>query len=174
MDARYPIGHFESNGAITSAQRAAWIEELEQLPSQLAAAVNDLSQEQLNTPYREEGWTVRQVIHHIADSHMNSYTRFKLALTEDRPTIRPYYEDRWAELADTTTAPIALSLVLIKALHERWVILLKTMSEADYARTFFHPESEKTIALDYNLGVYAWHGKHHLAHITKLAERMGW
>lgn len=174
MDTRFPIGHFESNGDITVAQRTAWINDIEQLPSLLAAAVTGLSQEQLDTPYRDGGWTVRQVVHHIADSHMNSYMRFKLALTEDCPTIKPYYEDRFAELADTAQAPIELSLILIEALHTRWVLLLKSMSASDYARTFFHPESKKVVPLDYNLGTYSWHGRHHLAHITLLAKRLGW
>ena len=174
MDARFPIGHFETNGDITEAQRMEWMNDIEQLPSLLAAAVKDLTQEQLDTPYRDGGWTVRQVVHHIADSHMNSFMRFKLALTEDRPTIKPYYEDRWAELADTVRAPIDLSLTLIEALHTRWGLLLRSMSESDYARSFFHPESEMFVRLDYNLGTYSWHGRHHLAHITTLAKRLGW
>jgi hypothetical protein len=174
MDARFPIGHFEINGGITEAQRMEWMNDIEQLPSLLIAAVKGLTQEQLDTPYRDGGWTVRQVVHHIADSHMNSYLRFKLALTEDRPTIKPYYEDRFAELADTAQAPIELSLTLIEALHTRWILLLKSMSESDYARSFFHPESEKFVRLDYNLGSYSWHGRHHLAHITSLAKRLGW
>ncbi|MFC5650153.1 YfiT family bacillithiol transferase [Paenibacillus solisilvae] len=172
MNVRFPIGHFETNGDVTEAQREAWINDIEELPSLLAGAVKDLTQEQLDTPYRDGGWTVRQVVHHIADSHMNSYMRFKLALTEDNPTIKPYYEDRWAEL--TSGAPIELSLTLIDALHRKWALLLKSMSGPDYARSFFHPESQKTVRLDYNLGTYSWHGRHHLAHITSLAKRLGW
>ena len=136
MDARFPIGHFETNGDITEAQRMEWMNDIEQLPSLLAAAVKGLTQEQLDTPYRDGGWTVRQVVHHIADSHMNSFMRFKLALTEDHPTIKPYYEDRWAELADTVRAPIELSLTLIEALHIRWSLLLRSMTESDYADPF--------------------------------------
>ncbi|WP_420849533.1 YfiT family bacillithiol transferase [Paenibacillus montanisoli] len=171
---RFPIGEFEWEGEISEGQRAAWIEDINALPALLRSAVSGLSEEQLDTPYRDGGWTVRQVVHHIADSHMNSFIRFKLSLTEDNPTIRPYYEDRWAELADTKSAPIELSLSLIEALHERWSRLLGSLSEKDYCRTFFHPESKRTFRLDYNLGVYAWHGKHHLAHITELAKRLGW
>ncbi|NBD26855.1 YfiT family bacillithiol transferase [Paenibacillus glycinis] len=170
---RYPIGKFVWSGDIESEQRQAWIAEIAALPALLRAAVSGMSEEQLDTPYRDGGWTVRQVVHHVPDSHMNSYIRFKLALTEDKPTIRPYYEDRWAELADYS-GPAEVSLALLDALHERWVKLLGSMGDADYARSFIHPESGDEIRLDYNLGAYAWHGRHHLAQITELAKRRGW
>lgn len=168
MDLRYPIGKFEHSGIITNEQRAEWIGHIAELPDQLRAAVIGLSDEQLAIPYREGGWSIRQVVHHIADSHMNSLIRFKLALTESNPTIRPYYEDRWAELFDTKTEPIASSLQLIDGLHRRWVSLLESMTEEQYSRTFYHPGSSETIRLDTNLGAYAWHGRHHLAHIASV------
>lgn len=171
MDYRYPIGKFEFTGKISTAQREQWIREIETQPARMRQAVEGLSEDQLNLPYREGGWTLRQVVHHVADSHINAYTRFKLALTEDNPTIRPYFEDRWAELPDSM-ADIGVSLALLEALHQRWVILLKALSEADYERTFQHPESGTTTSLAYNLGTYAWHGNHHLAHITSLRTRL--
>ncbi|WP_174887672.1 YfiT family bacillithiol transferase [Cohnella herbarum] len=174
QDLRYPIGQFEHEDEITPQRRQEWITEISSLPTKLASALEGLGKDQLNTPYRPDGWTIRQVAHHIADSHLNSFTRFKLALTEEQPTIRPYYEDRWALLDDTTKAPVELSTTLIAALHERWVMLLRSMSEQDYARTFYHPGSKLTIRLDYALGSYAWHGRHHVAHITSLRKRMGW
>lgn len=174
MDLRYPIGKFEQEGPITAEQRAAWIEDIRELPAQLSAAVAGLSEERLDTPYREGGWTVRQVVHHVADSHMNSLIRFKLALTEDRPTIKPYEEALWAELADSRACPIAPSLALIEGLHQRWTALLEAMDEAAFARAFYHPANGTTSALDRTLGLYAWHGRHHTAHIVSLKERMGW
>jgi uncharacterized damage-inducible protein DinB len=173
-DLRYPIGHFSYTGEIPEEQRAAWIGEIRRLPADLREAVRGLSAEQLGTPYREGGWTVRQVVHHLADSHMNSLTRFKLTLTEENPTIKPYREAAWAELADAVTLPVETSLQLLDALHERWIVLLESLSAEDYQRTFFHPESGQTVKLDYNVGIYAWHGRHHVAHITSLRERMGW
>jgi uncharacterized damage-inducible protein DinB len=174
MDLRYPIGEFEFVGEISEEQRNKWIDDIEEMPEQLKSAVKDLSEEQLNTPYREGGWTIRQVVHHIADSHMNSLIRFKLALTEEEPSIKPYYEDRWAELGDTIEAPIDLSLSLLEALHKRWVLLLRTMKPADFDSTFYHPQSREATRLDKNLGIYAWHGKHHIAHITSLRSRLDW
>lgn len=174
MDLRYPIGKFTNEGEIGPEQRAKWIEEIAELPALLRAAVSNLSEEQLNTPYREGGWQVRQVVHHIADSHMNSLIRFKLALTEDHPTIRPYEEARWAELSDSTIEPIESSLVLIESLHRKWVTLLQSMDDTQFARTFYHPGSGETVRLDQCLGMYAWHGRHHLAHITTLSARLGW
>ncbi|WP_373232195.1 YfiT family bacillithiol transferase [Cohnella sp.] len=173
-DLRYPIGHFVSDGEISEEQRVAWISDIAQLPVQLAAALDGLNEAQLDTPYRPEGWTVRQVTHHIADSHINSFTRFKLALTEDQPAVKPYYEERWALLGDTLQAPVEKSTALIDALHDRWVYLLRSMSSEDFARTFYHPESLKVFHLDIVLGTYSWHGRHHVAHITSLRERMGW
>lgn len=173
MDLRYPIGQFQHEGDITEGQRQQWIEDIAALPDGLRAEVAGLSDAQLDTPYREGGWSIRQVIHHLADSHMNSFIRFKLALTEDHPTIRPYYEDRWAELADSKE-PVEISLQVLEGLHQRWVILLQSIDEAQYSRTFYHPESKETIRLDTNLGIYSWHGRHHLAHITTLKDRMNW
>jgi uncharacterized damage-inducible protein DinB len=139
----------------------------------MRTAVAGLSDQQLNTPYRPEGWTVRQVVHHVPESHMHSYVRFKLAITEEEPTIKPYYEDRWALLDDANRAPIELSLNLLSALHERWVWFLRSLKEVDFQRTFRHPDLG-TVSLDKNLALYAWHGRHHVAQITSLRERMGW
>jgi uncharacterized damage-inducible protein DinB len=139
----------------------------------MRTAVAGLSDQQLNTPYRPEGWTVRQVVHHVPESHMHSYVRFKLAITEEEPTIKPYYEDRWARLDDANQAPIELSLNLLSALHERWVWFLRSLKEVDFERTFRHPDLG-TVSLDKNLALYAWHGRHHVAQITSLRERMGW
>ncbi|PYI57276.1 YfiT family bacillithiol transferase [Paenibacillus flagellatus] len=170
---RYPIGKFVWEGDAPPSRRAAWIDDIAVLPDRLAAAVGGLDEDGLDTPYREGGWTVRQVVHHVADSHMQSYARFKLALTEDNPTIKPYAEGRWALLEDGFRAPVGVSLTLIGALHERWAILLRAMDDADFARTFVHPETGRTLRLDYTLGLYAWHGKHHTAHIASLRERAG-
>ncbi|GKU79159.1 YfiT family bacillithiol transferase [Paenibacillus sp. L3-i20] len=174
MDIRFPIGTFDYNSVIDLEQRKLWIDQIAELPTKLIEAVVGLTEEQLRTPYREGGWNIKQVIHHIADSHMNSYIRFKLALTEQNPTIRPYFEDRWAELSDTFDEPIETSLKLLEVLHRRWVTLLTTMTDEQFERTFFHPESKEIISLNTNLGVYCWHGRHHLAHITSLRERLGW
>ena len=154
-------------------QRPRLIDEIAETPARLRAVVSGLSPEQLDTPYRPEGWTVRQVVHHLPDSHLNSYIRFRLALTEDEPTIKPYHEDKWAELYDARTAPVELSLALLESLHERWVVLLKSLTAEDWARAFKHPEMG-TVPLAKNVGLYAWHGKHHVAHIASLRERMGW
>jgi uncharacterized damage-inducible protein DinB len=174
LDLRYPIGQFTCNDEITEEQRSEWIQEIEALPMTLNEAVRDLNNEQLDTPYREGGWTLRQVVHHVADSHMNSFIRFKLALTEEEPVIKPYFEDRWAELQDSRNVGVEISLSILEALHKRWVILLRSFSPADFQRTFFHPESKQIIKLDYYLGFYAWHGKHHTTHITSLRNSKGW
>lgn len=174
MDLRYPIGHFTYNGEISIEQIEHWIKDIEQLPNELKKAIDGLSDNQLDTPYREGGWTIRQVIHHLSDSHMNSIIRFKLTLTEEEPTIRPYFEDRSADLNDYIETPIQTSLSLLESLHTRWVILLRLLNSSDYKRAFIHPESNQKVQLDYNLGIYSWHGKHHVAHITTLRERMGW
>lgn len=174
MDLRYPIGHFTYNGEISIEQIEHWIKDIEQLPNELKKAIDGLSDNQLDTPYREGGWTIRQVIHHLSDSHMNSIIRFKLTLTEEEPTIRTYFEDRWADLNDYIETPIQTSLSLLESLHARWVILLRLLNSSDYKRAFIHPESNQKVQLDYNLGIYSWHGKHHVAHITTLRERMGW
>ncbi|QYR22802.1 bacillithiol transferase BstA [Paenibacillus sp. sptzw28] len=171
---RFPIGLFTHEGDITQEQLRQWVAEIGSMPGRLREAVDGLTDEQLDTPYRQGGWTVRQVVHHLADSHLNSYTRFKLALTEEEPTIKPYYEDRWAELADGRTAPIELSLTLLDALHSRWLILLRSLQREQLSHSFIHPESGGSIRLDWNIGNYAWHGNHHIAHITRLIDRMGW
>lgn len=173
MDLRYPIGEFKYEGPLTDDQRAAFIGELEETPARMRVAVAGLNDEQLDTPYRPGGWTVRQVVHHVPESHLNSYVRFKLAITEDEPTIKPYFEDRWAELDDARQAPIALSLDLLEALHGRWVWFLRSLKQADFQRTFRHPDLG-IVSVDKNIALYAWHGQHHVAHITSLRARMGW
>jgi uncharacterized damage-inducible protein DinB len=173
MDLRYPIGQFQYDGPLTDEQRQRLIDQIAEAPAKLRAAVEGLSTQQLETPYRPGGWTVRQVAHHLPDSHLNSYMRFRLALTEDEPTIRSYYEDRWAELDDARHAPIDISLALLESLNRRWVLLLRSLTARDYARTFIHPELG-VVSLDKNVSLYAWHGRHHVAHITSLRERMGW
>ena len=172
-DPRYPIGKFKAPGSNSAAIRAAHIETLRQLPERLRAAVSGLSDAQLDTPYRDGGWTVRQLVHHVADSHINSAICFKLALTEEWPTIKRYDERAWADLPDSKSLPIDGSLVFIEAMHARWVALLESMSEADFARGFNHPERGRS-DLALTLAIYAWHSLHHTAHITTLRERMGW
>lgn len=174
QDLRYPIGKFAYEGEITRERRDLWIDEIASLPVRLAEALEGLTEERLDSPYRPDGWTVRQVAFHLADSHLNSFARFKLALTEDEPAIKPYEEGRWALLPDSAEAPVAMAQAFVSALHERWAYLLRRMNDAEYARTFFHPASGKTSRLDAALGMYAWHGRHHIAHITSLRERMGW
>jgi hypothetical protein len=173
MDLRYPIGEFKFEGPLTDNARQDLINKIEETPLRMRGAVAGLTEEQLNTPYRPEGWTVRQVVHHVPESHLNSYVRFKLAITEDEPTIKPYFEDRWAELDDARQAPIALSLDLLDALHGRWVWFLSSLKQKDFERTFRHPELG-VVSIDKNIALYAWHGQHHVAHITSLRERMGW
>ena len=150
-----------------------FINTIETLPSQLRKEVENLSQQQLDTPYRDGGWTIRQVVHHIPDSHINSYVRFKLALTEDNPQIKTYEEHLWAELQDTFKTPIDVSLNLLESLHKRWAILLRSLTDEQFEKTFQHPEWEN-ITLSETLALYAWHSKHHLAHITELKKKMGW
>lgn len=173
MDLRYPVGPFEFAGTLSDGQRQTLIDQIAATPEKMRAAVAGLSDEQLNTPYRPEGWTVRQVVHHVPESHMNSYVRIKLAITEEEPTIKPYFEDRWAQLDDAQQAPVELSLDLMDALHGRWVWFLRSLKDADFQRTFRHPELG-IVSLDKNIALYAWHGRHHVAHITSLRERMGW
>jgi hypothetical protein len=153
--------------------RPRLIGEIEAAPAQFRAAVQGLTEQQLDTPYRPDGWTVRQVVHHLADSHLNAYIRFRLALTEDQPTIKPYDQSQWAELPDARTAPVETSLQLVDSLHQRLVLLLRSMSDADFARTFLHPK-RGVMRLDTCLAMYAWHSRHHAAHIAGLRERMGW
>ena len=174
-DLRYPIGKFHFDGSSTSTenQKQKLIDDIAAAPANLRAAVKGLSPQQLDTPYRPEGWTVRQVVHHVPDSHLNAYIRFKLALTEEEPTIKPYAEDRWAQLADTQATPVEVSLTMLDSLHDRWVRLLRSLQPEDWKRTFRHPELG-LVPLEKNLALYAWHGKHHVAHISALRERNGW
>jgi uncharacterized damage-inducible protein DinB len=172
-DLRYPVGKFSMPDRVSSDLRREWIAVIAGAPGLFRDAVAGLSDSQLDTPYREGGWTVRQVVHHVADSHMNCYTRFRLALTEAEPTIRPYEEALWAELPDAKGAPVGISLALLDALHERWVLLLNAMVPEDWDRQFVHPETGPT-TLDRALGLYAWHSRHHAGHITALRERLGW
>ena len=172
-DLRYPVGKFHWNGALNGADRAELIAQIADAPARLREAVKGLTPEQIDTPYRPDGWTVRQLVHHLPDSHMNSYVRFKLALTENQPTIKTYDQALWAQLPDSKNTPAETSLMLFEALHERWVNLLRSMSPQDFARKVSHPE-HGLIDLDYLLAIYAWHGRHHVGHITALRERMGW
>ncbi len=172
-DLRYPVGKFKLDGDITEAGRRDLIESIARAPAKLRAAVEGLSPEQLDTPYRPDGWTVRQVVHHLPDSHLNAYIRFRLALTEDEPAIKTYEQERWAELEDARTAPVDLSLALLESLHRRWVLLLRALPPAAFARTFRHPELG-VVTLDQQLRMYEWHGRHHVAHITSLKQSMGW
>lgn len=172
-DLRYPIGKFHFDGPLTEDTKQKYLADIEQTPAHLRAAVKGLSDQQLDTPYRPAGWTVRQLTHHVPDSHLNAYVRFKLALTEDEPTIKPYAEDRWAELADTETTPIEISLTMMDSLHARWIRLLRSLQPPDWKRTFRHPELG-LMPLEKNLALYAWHGRHHVAHITSLRHRNGW
>jgi uncharacterized damage-inducible protein DinB len=173
MDPRYPIGKYEAPSQVTPALRTEAIRDTNALPEKLRSAVKGLNDAQLDTRYRDGGWTVRQVVHHVADSHMNAYVRWRLALTEAEPTIRPYQESAWAKLEDAAHAPIEVSLRLLEPLHERWVRLLHAVKSDEFARTFRHPDfGVKT--LDWMLFLYAWHGKHHTAHITELRKKKGW
>jgi uncharacterized damage-inducible protein DinB len=172
-DFRYPVGKYERRDTLTPEERPAMIAEIAEAPARMRKAVGGLTESQLDTPYREGGWTVRQVVHHVPDSHLNAYTRFKLALTEEHPTIRPYDEAKWAELSDSRDTPIETSLTLLESLHDRWTRLLRGMSADDYRRTLNHPDNG-VMSLDMVLTLYAWHGRHHVAHITSLRERMGW
>ncbi len=174
-DLRYPVGKFSWPETVSESECKKMIEEIAAAPAALRAAVKGLNHEQLNTPYRSGGWTVKQVIHHVPDSHFNAYARFKLALTENEPTIKPYDQAKWAELADSKTVPIEVSLALLEGIHERWLALLRGMSPADFKRGFRHPEYEgKLFRLEQVLALYAWHGRHHTAHITSLRQRNGW
>lgn len=173
MDLSYPIGKPELPASLDAALRRQCISDISQAPKRFREAVKGLNDQQLDTPYRPGGWTVRQVVHHVADSHINAYIRFRLALTEESPAIKPYDEKKWAELADARSLPVEASLAIIEAMHERWVALLQSLPETAFSRTFVHPE-RGAMSLDANLGIYAWHGRHHAAHITGLRDRMGW
>jgi uncharacterized damage-inducible protein DinB len=172
-DPCYPIGKFNGQAPVNQTEREKFIQDIEETPAKLKAAVQGLSDKQFDTPYRDGGWTVRQVVHHVPDSHLNSYVRFKLAMTEAEPTIKPYDEAQWAELADSKVTPIEVSLALLESLHQRWVLLLRSFKPEDWKRTFRHPEMG-VLTLDKTLALYSWHGRHHVAHVTSLREKMGW
>lgn len=173
-DLRYPIGKFDFDAPISESDFPKLIALIAEAPGALRSAVAGLTRDQLETRYRPGGWTVKQVVHHVPDSHMNAYVRFKLALTEDEPTIKPYNEAAWAELADSRRVPIEVSLDLLDALHLRWVALLRSMDPADFNRAVRHPEHDRLLTMKQFLGLYAWHGRHHVAHITALKKREGW
>jgi hypothetical protein len=172
-DVRYPVGRFKKKDALSREERDAALEVLAAAPANLRQAVSGLADSQLDTPYREGGWSVRQVVHHLPDSHLNAYVRIRLALTEEEPTVRPYDEARWAELPDARHGPVETSLALLGAVHERMVRLLRNLDERDFARRFIHPEGWNG-TIDTLVGMYAWHSKHHVAHVTELRSRMGW
>jgi hypothetical protein len=172
-DVRYPIGKFAPQESYTGQEVAQFITRIESLPAKLESVVNGLTDQQLDTPYRDGGWTLRQVIHHISDSHLNSYIRFKWTLTEDTPLIKAYDEKAWATTAETKLPP-DISLTLLRALHVKWTMLLKQLTSEDLAKKFLHPETQKHVPLDRLIHLYAWHGDHHLGHITGLKSRMGW
>ena len=173
QDFQYPVGRFDAAAEVPHAARAALIESIRTTPARLHAAVRGLDDRQLDTPYRDGGWTVRQVVHHVADSHLNAYTRFRLAMTENEPTIRPYNEKLWADLDDAAHAPVDISLALLDALHVRLDLLLRTLAPTDYDRKLHHPDNGP-MTVGTLLRMYEWHGRHHVAHITQLRERMGW
>ncbi|MBI3006612.1 MAG: putative metal-dependent hydrolase [Ignavibacteriales bacterium] len=172
-DLQYPVGKFQPKSEITDDERQQLIRQISEAPAKMRGAVKGLSKKQLDTPYRPAGWTVRQVVHHVPDSHLNAYIRFKLGITENHPTIKPYEQELWSELPDARTASIDVSLDMLESLHKRWVLFLKSLKPSDFARTINHPESGVQ-NLDRVLQLYAWHGRHHTAHITTLRERMGW
>lgn len=171
---RFPIGKFDKPATISKELLDNWISDIATFPKRLSNEVLSLTDEQLDTAYRPEGWTIRQVIHHCADSHMNSLTRLKLSLTEDQPTIKPYFEERWAELVDAKNMPIHASLKMLEGIHERWTVLLNNLTDKQLERKFIHPEHGKTFSVDENIGIYAWHCNHHLAHITETKKRNNW
>jgi hypothetical protein len=173
-NSQYPIGRYARPASIDSKTLDGYIATIEQFPQKLKHACAHLNDEQLDTPYRTQGWTIRQVVHHCADSHMNAYIRFKLALTEETPVIKPYKQANWAELPESKTLPIQPSLTIIQGLHERWAIMLRSLDQKQWALGYVHPEQGREIKLDEAAGSYAWHGEHHLAHITGLKQRQGW
>jgi len=173
VDPRYPIGKFEMPAQVTAASRQVAIQTIAETPTKFRAAVRGLNESQLDTPYRDGGWTVRQVVHHVPDSHLNAYVRLKLALTESSPTIKPYAEDKWAQLDDSRSTPIEVSLSLLESLHMRWDLLWRSLSPEDFSRKLIHPDhGERNI--DWLVFIYAWHGQHHTAHITELRKAKGW
>lgn len=172
-DLRYPIGKYEPK-PYSEEQKEEWLADIRFLPQAIETAVQNLNEDQLQTPYRDGGWTVHQVVHHVADSHINAYCRFKLGYTENAPTIRPYEEALWAKTSDVKNLPINISITLLHALHSRWHEFLKSFATEDYNRTIYHPEHKKELTLWHLLGMYAWHSRHHVAHITSLRERKSW
>ena len=172
-DLKYPIGKYIAQ-PFSEKLLGEWLIDTKNLPQHLENSILNLDEAQLNLTYRDGGWTLKQVVHHVGDSHMNAYIRFKLGLTEDNPTIKPYDEVAWAKMKDTQNLPVNISLTLLHALHARWYEILRHLHEADLSRTIFHPEHKKEMTLWFLLGMYAWHGRHHTAHITSLRERMGW
>ena len=164
---RYPVGKYQRQDVITHSIINDWIGKIEEFPKEVIKEVKDLDEEELQYQYRPGSWTIKQVVHHCADSHMNSFIRFKLALTEENPTIKPYQEKDWAELPDVTDAPVEASIKILEGLHVRWKILLNSLQEEDYKKSFYHPESKRNIGLDDTLGLYAWHCQHHLHHIKQ-------
>ena len=174
MDLRYPIGKFMEPAQIDAALIRSCIADIASFPERLKTEVEYLSEQQLDTPYRPDGWTIRQVVHHCADSHINSWIRFKLTLTEEQPVIKPYFEDRWAELPDSKIMEITPALMLLQALHTKWVFLLQSLTATDLKKVYIHPEHGKQYRLDTVIALYAWHCNHHLAHITSLKSRQGW
>jgi hypothetical protein len=173
MDFRYPIGQYQPQ-EFSEKQKQQWLNDIKFLPQLLERAVENMDEGQLNTPYREGGWSIKKLVHHIADSHINAYCRFKLGITEDNPTIRPYEEKLWAELEDVKNLPINISVTLLHALHSRWYEMTRHFSDEDWRRTIFHPEHKVKFTLWHLLGMYSWHGRHHVAHITTLKERKSW
>ena len=171
---QYPIGRYRRPDVITKDHLQSWSEEIAALPGLLEAALDGWPDEQLDTPYRPGGWTVRQLVHHIADSHMNAHCRLRLALTEEQPTIKPYEQDGWVKLADADQMPVSHSLGIVRGVHARWAFLLKNLEANQLQRTFVHPEHGKVFTVEEMNGLYAWHGKHHVAHITELKKRMKW
>lgn len=172
-DPRYPIGKYEPQ-PFSEKQKEEWLNDLKFLPKELERAINNLDAFQLSTPYREGGWQVKQLVHHIADSHMNAYIRFKLGLTENCPTIKPYEEKEWAKLADNETVPVNVSITLLHALHQRWYATIKDLTQDEFERTVVHPEHGRKMTLWFLLGMYAWHSKHHVAHISALRKNKNW
>lgn len=172
VDLSYPVGRFDGRAPRTADTRRAAIQDIASLPAKIRNAVNGFGEAQLDTPYRPGGWTVRQLVHHVADSHMNGYIRTKLALTEENPGIKPYDQDAWARLPDARL-PIAVSLTILDAVHERWTLIWRSLQEADFARTFVHPELGQ-LTLDSQVHLYGWHSRHHVAHVSGLRQREGW
>jgi len=173
QDLRYPIGKYQKPDTVNSVSINSWISDIEELPKLLRDKTSKLTDKQLSWKYRPDGWSIRQVVHHCADSHINSIVRFKLTLTEDEPTIKPYFEDRWAKLPDTTEPPVEWSLMLLDGLHKKWVYLLRSLNEEDWKKVFVHPEHGRKVSIGENIALYAWHCKHHLAHIDQALKHQG-